>query len=195
MKQTDVLIFCDKQTGLRRFQVEVNGDAEKAVGHAASLLALGCMARGELPQDYAICVPAHDTLIDRITRDAEDLLHLGRNLSCSVAMSPRESEVLKELMRNRGNKEIADRLNISVRTVKFHVSSLLCKFGVGSRWDLIQKAGRILGNQELGQELRNFAPRNSSNRIAPNGQAVPMSGYDERKQNRVVAIRGRLHSA
>jgi DNA-binding CsgD family transcriptional regulator len=35
------------------------------------------------------------------------------------------------------NKEIALRLNISERTVKFHVSNLLAKFGVRRRADLI----------------------------------------------------------
>jgi DNA-binding CsgD family transcriptional regulator len=153
------------------------------------------MARGELPEDYAIWVPAHESLIDRITRHAEDLLKLGRNLSCSISMSPRESEVLKEVMRNRGNKEIADRLNISVRTVKFHVSSLLGKFGVPSRWDLIQKAGRVLGNQEILSDPRNIAPANPSLRAASSGRVVPMTRLEDRKQNRVVPIRQRLHPA
>lgn len=153
------------------------------------MLALGCMVRGELPQDYFVCVPAQDALIDRITRHAEDLLRLGRKLSCSIAMSPRESEVLKEVMRNRGNKEIADRLNISVRTVKFHVSSLLGKFGVPSRWDLIQKAQRTLGSHEIPPEPQNLPLLNSSLRV------VPMTRLATRKQNRIVSIRERLHPA
>jgi DNA-binding CsgD family transcriptional regulator len=45
--------------------------------------------------------------------------------------------VLSGLLENLANKEVADRLHISERTVKFHVSNLLAKFGVRRRADLI----------------------------------------------------------
>lgn len=52
-------------------------------------------------------------------------------------LSPREREVLECLLENLSNKEIAKKLNISERTVKFHVSNLLAKFDVRRRVDLI----------------------------------------------------------
>ncbi|HEV2422286.1 MAG TPA: response regulator transcription factor [Candidatus Acidoferrales bacterium] len=52
-------------------------------------------------------------------------------------LSRREREVLDSLLRNLSNKEIASQLNISERTVKFHVSNLLAKHGVRRRADLI----------------------------------------------------------
>jgi len=52
-------------------------------------------------------------------------------------LSRREQEVLDALLENLANKEIASRFNISERTVKFHVSNLLSKFGVRRRADLI----------------------------------------------------------
>jgi DNA-binding NarL/FixJ family response regulator len=52
-------------------------------------------------------------------------------------LSRREREVLESLLRNLSNKEIASQLNISERTVKFHVSNLLAKHGVRRRADLI----------------------------------------------------------
>jgi len=52
-------------------------------------------------------------------------------------LSRREQEVLSGLLENLANKEVADRLHISERTVKFHVSNLLQKFGVRRRADLI----------------------------------------------------------
>ncbi len=63
----------------------------------------------------------------------------GRRLrsDTSTALSRREQEVLDRLLENLSNKEIASRLNISERTVKFHVSNLLDKFGVRRRADLI----------------------------------------------------------
>ncbi len=63
----------------------------------------------------------------------------GRRLKTDTAtnLSRREQEVLDALLENLANKEIAARLNISERTVKFHVSNLLVKFGVRRRADLI----------------------------------------------------------
>jgi len=62
----------------------------------------------------------------------------GRYVKPSPAnLTKREREVLDALLENLANKEIADRLNISERTVKFHVSSLLEKFSMRRRTDLI----------------------------------------------------------
>lgn len=55
-------------------------------------------------------------------------------------LSPREAEVLEPLLRSLSNKEIAEGLNISERTVKFHVSNLLGKFAVQRRSDLIRQS-------------------------------------------------------
>ena len=52
-------------------------------------------------------------------------------------LSKREQEVLAGLLENLANKEVGDRLHISERTVKFHVSNLLAKFNVRRRADLI----------------------------------------------------------
>jgi DNA-binding NarL/FixJ family response regulator len=63
----------------------------------------------------------------------------GRRLrgDSPAELSRREQEVLSGLLENLANKEVADRLHISERTVKFHVSNLLAKFGVRRRADLI----------------------------------------------------------
>jgi two-component system nitrate/nitrite response regulator NarL len=63
----------------------------------------------------------------------------SRRLKVDAAadLSRREQEVLSSLLENLSNKEIGSRLNISERTVKFHVSNLLSKFGVRRRADLI----------------------------------------------------------
>ena len=63
----------------------------------------------------------------------------GRRLKTDSVtnLSRREQEVLDSLLKNLSNKEIASKLNIAERTVKFHVSNLLSKFGVRRRADLI----------------------------------------------------------
>lgn len=49
------------------------------------------------------------------------------------SLTPRETEVLNFVRLRLSNKEIGSNLNISERTVKYHVSSLLRKFRVDSR--------------------------------------------------------------
>jgi DNA-binding NarL/FixJ family response regulator len=63
----------------------------------------------------------------------------GRRLKAKsgAELSLREQEVLGYLLENLANKETANKLNISERTVKFHVSKVLSKFGVRRRADLI----------------------------------------------------------
>jgi len=57
--------------------------------------------------------------------------------SSTAILSPREQEVLGVLLENLSNTEIAGKLDITERTVKFHVSNVLNKFGVRRRADLI----------------------------------------------------------
>jgi DNA-binding NarL/FixJ family response regulator len=63
----------------------------------------------------------------------------GRRLKVKsgTELSRREQEVLDSVLNNLGNKEIANKLNISERTAKFHVANLLRKYGVRRRTDLI----------------------------------------------------------
>jgi DNA-binding NarL/FixJ family response regulator len=55
----------------------------------------------------------------------------------SANLSLREHEVLDSLLENLTNTEIGNKLKIAKRTVKFHVSNVLSKFGVRRRVDLI----------------------------------------------------------
>lgn len=66
-----------------------------------------------------------------------DQQHLNVTLSNSTQPSSRERQVLDGLLQNFSNKEIANKLRISERTVKFHVSNLLVKFRVQRRADLM----------------------------------------------------------
>jgi DNA-binding NarL/FixJ family response regulator len=54
-----------------------------------------------------------------------------------TSLSRREQDVLDALLQNLSNKEIASRLDIAERTVKFHVSNLLAKYHVRRRADVI----------------------------------------------------------
>jgi DNA-binding CsgD family transcriptional regulator len=54
-------------------------------------------------------------------------------------LSRRERDVLQQIHLHKTNKEIGAALNIAERTAKFHVSSLLRKFKVSNRVELVAK--------------------------------------------------------
>jgi DNA-binding NarL/FixJ family response regulator len=57
-------------------------------------------------------------------------------------LTPREREVLKLLAEGLQNREIAARLFVTERTVKFHVSSILHKLGAHNRTEAVSIAAR-----------------------------------------------------
>ncbi len=66
----------------------------------------------------------------------------GRGASESQSsgqLSPREAEILRLAARGMSNKEIADSLFLSLRTVKAHLTNIFNKMGCGSRTDAIIK--------------------------------------------------------
>ena len=60
----------------------------------------------------------------------------------SEPLTAREREVLELLGRGLSNKLIARELHISEHTVKFHVSSLYAKLGVGNRAEAVSQGAR-----------------------------------------------------
>lgn len=55
-------------------------------------------------------------------------------------LTDREAEVLSYLADGWSNEEIADRLSIGVRTVRFHLDRLYRKLGVGRRTEAVREA-------------------------------------------------------
>ena len=138
----NVYLFYEKSSGTAHFQVEAGPDGQFPVDHAAGFLAMHCMVRGQSPSDYLIMVPADPEHLNGLTEKAQKLLEAGHCVKNSVKLTRREEEVLDGVLRSLANKEIASELNLSERTVKFHVSSLLSKFKVHSRMELMRDASR-----------------------------------------------------
>ena len=60
----------------------------------------------------------------------------GRTVLPYSHLSRREIEVMGLAVEGLSNKEIADRLNISIRTVKSHIHTILSKTGISNRLKL-----------------------------------------------------------
>ena len=60
-----------------------------------------------------------------------------------ASLSPREREVLDQLILGHYNKNIADHLGITQRTVEFHRANIFEKMGVSSAIELAHKLGRL----------------------------------------------------
>jgi DNA-binding CsgD family transcriptional regulator len=136
--------FYEENTGVSHFEVEATPDGEFPVDQAAGLLAMHCMVLGRSPSDYLVMVPAEDEALAGLIEKAEKLLQAGHSVKGHVELTRRENEVLSGIMRSLANKEIAASLNLSERTIKFHVSSLLAKFRVRGRMQLVREATRLI---------------------------------------------------
>jgi len=138
----ELYFFYEKNTGVSHFHVEAGADGQFPVDQAAGLLAMHCVVRGQSPSDYVVMVEAAPCALAGLKEKAEQLLQAGHAVGSSVRLTRREEEVLGGIMRTLANKEIAASLNLSERTVKFHVSSLLAKFRVRGRMELVREAAR-----------------------------------------------------
>ena len=100
-----------------------------------------------------------NVLVDRIAqamqfaRNQSGAEHEAQRLRQALAsLSPREREVLGELIRGHYNKNIADHLGITPRTVEFHRANIFEKMGVDSAIELAHQLGRLepLSGQDSG---------------------------------------------
>jgi DNA-binding NarL/FixJ family response regulator len=63
-----------------------------------------------------------------------------RDAMASLRITPREREILQQLVRGDSAMDIGQKLGIGQRTVETHRNSLMIKFGARNTMDLIRKA-------------------------------------------------------
>jgi len=152
---TQSFVLCERSSGAVRFRVDAEADGAMPVEKIAGLLAVHCLVRGQAPEDYELMIVPRESLLDAAAERAQELLAAGRALGAGVKVSRREQEVLDCVLQGCANKEIACKLNVAERTVKFHVSSLLAKFGVTDRVALSREAS-LSRMPSLPQSLQNL---------------------------------------
>ena len=69
---------------------------------------------------------------EKVTQHRDGIADIPLRLR-SAGVTVREYEVLRYLVDRPGNREIADRLHLSPRTVERHISSLMAKTGLPNR--------------------------------------------------------------
>ncbi len=179
-------VFYDRLTGTERFEVKAGPDGSLPVDQAASLMAIHCFVRGKAPRDFGVMIAADEDLLNGLLPMAKRLVQACAENRSPIQLSNRQREVLRALMQDGSNKEIAAKLNISVRTVKFHVSALLEKFNVHNRVGLIRKAADIFLPE--GNAAKSFAPPlPSSLALRPQGHLLPRPAHSPMRPVRVIA--------
>jgi DNA-binding NarL/FixJ family response regulator len=123
--------YDDDQYVLALLNAGAAGFLLKDVRGQVLMTAVRSVHRGEAVLQPAIAVRA--------------LRQASTHRSPTVSMPPlsdREMEVLREAARGLPNKDIARRLNLSVRTIHTHLGNIFAKLGVGSRTEAVLLALR-----------------------------------------------------
>ena len=188
------IVFCEKATGVTRFRAVSTENSDVLLERAAGMLAMQCLVRGHEPGDFEILVPADNALVERVSQRAQELLREGRAIANPPMLSARQKEILHSVLCNRANKEIASKLNITVRTVKFHISTLLCKFDAENRAELAQRAAGMLRPAALDPEAAMSVKPAAAEKRAELGP-VAVASYRARPRNRSVRFPGRVLTA
>lgn len=96
----------------------------------------------------------HPKIIEKLLRQALIKSSGTSEHKVHELLSDRESELLKLLATGMSNKEIADRLCLSLRTVKAHMSNIFTKMNVASRSEALVEALRrgLLTLKDIKQE-------------------------------------------
>ncbi len=175
-------VLCERSSGAVRFRVEADPNGGMPVEKIAGLLAVHCLVRGQAPEDYELMVVPRESLLEAAAERAQELLAAGRALGAGVKVSRREQEVLDCVIQGCANKEIASKLNVAERTVKFHVSSLLAKFGVADRVALSREAslGRVptSSGQLFAESLFGFPVRGQQQQQAAPEEPVAVTATE-----------------
>jgi two-component system response regulator DctR len=82
---------------------------------------------------------ARKTAVERVLHERERL----QMQQALAALSAREREVLREVLQGHYNKNIADHLGITQRTVEFHRANIFEKLQVQSAVELAHRLGRL----------------------------------------------------
>ncbi len=135
LPETAVLILTmhdDDEYLFRAIHAGASGYILKSAPHEELLTAIGSVADGN-----AYLYP---TATKRLMSEYLEKLRDGENTDTFDALSEREREILSYIAKGYSNKEIADQLILSVKTVESHKSNVMEKLGLKTRPELVKYA-------------------------------------------------------
>jgi two-component system response regulator NreC len=135
LPDTAVLILTmhdDEEYLFRAIHAGASGYILKSAPHEELVQAILSVARGD-----AYLYP---TATRRLMNEYMERVKKGEGASAYDTLSEREKEILTWIAKGYSNKEIAERLVISVKTVETHKSNLMEKLGLKTRPDLVKYA-------------------------------------------------------
>ncbi|WP_027085939.1 response regulator transcription factor [Cohnella panacarvi] len=135
LPDTAVLILTmhdDEGYLFRAIQAGAAGYILKSAPHDELLTAIRNISAGE-----AYLYP---TATKRLMSDYMDRMKRGEHQGTYESLSEREKEILAKVAQGYANKEIAEQLVISVKTVETHKSNLMEKLDLKTRPDLVKFA-------------------------------------------------------
>jgi len=122
----------DTETLFKALELGASGYLVKPVGVVDVLQAIREVREGGSPMSSGLA----RRLVEFMRRNAGERLHLEQ-------LSGREREILELLAEGCSNKQIAEKLHISDRTVGAHVQHIYKKLGVNSRASAVSKFLRV----------------------------------------------------
>jgi two-component system response regulator NreC len=127
-----ILTVHEDQAMLREaIRAGASGYVLKQAAESELTSAINVLMRGDMYVDPA--------MMRDLLREAVDRPPKSSN-GADEPLTPRETEVLKYLVRGYTNRQIGEELNISVRTVEGHRANLSAKLGIQSRADFVRYA-------------------------------------------------------
>lgn len=118
---------------LQAVRIGINGYVMKGAPKRRLCEAIRIVARGGMYLDPAVAPKVTAMLSGRARRTNAFAAECAE-------LTSRESAVLDAIAAGKRNKEIAAKLNISERTVKFHASSIFAKLGAKNRTEAVKIA-------------------------------------------------------
>jgi NarL family two-component system response regulator LiaR len=107
---------------------------DELVQNALKAGAIGYLMKNVSARELAAAIrAAKDGKMTLSSEAAQALVRASQQAQDTETLTEREREVLKLMVEGLNNAEIAERLVVSLSTVKYHISNILMKLGVDNR--------------------------------------------------------------
>ena len=107
---------------------------DELVQNALKAGAVGYLMKNVTARELAAAIrAAKDGKMTLSSEAAQALVRASQQAQETETLTEREREVLKLMVEGLNNAEIAERLVVSLSTVKYHISNILMKLGVDNR--------------------------------------------------------------